>query len=188
MKKYKKEISFFIKLMLIAVLSICVLSLQSCGTSKESVSKSQTKQTELTETKKDSSQVIERNKAINNEYSIPLRTADSLTNERIRQALSNFKAGAKSGSNSTNIRFDEDLLALKIASKIGETESKTTNTNTDTNTETSFEQQTDEYIEKKIKSIPWWIYAIGIFYFAPGIISRFQMIFNPLSNLLRKNK
>jgi len=159
----------------------------SCTTTKKTTeTSSKTKKSVLTETKTDSTNVIKKNQKIDNEYTIPLRTADSLTNARIREALRNFQAGARSGNNSTNVVFDEDALAFKIASIVGETTSEKTTTNTDTNTEKSFEQKTDEYIEKKIKRIPWWFYALIGFWFLPQIIERLQFIINPLSAIIKK--
>ncbi len=165
---------------------LLVLTISSCRSVK-SVSRTnkQTKVTEKKEVTTDSTNVVERNREINNEYVIPLKTADSLTNKRIKQVLANFKAGVKSGSNSTRIVFDEDALAFKIAAIVGETQNQTISAGSEVKTEKSFEENTDEYISKKIRSIPWWFYALIVFWFFPQILQRVKTIINPLSGLFK---
>ena len=161
------------------------ISLTSClGVKKLVEKKSISNETEKTQVIKDSISDREINREINNEYTIPLKSTDSLVNNRIREALQNFQAGAKSGGNSTRIVFDEDALAFKIASIVGQTQNTNTSTNKDTKVEKSTEEVVVETSKKIIKRIPFWIWLVVGLWFLPQIVSRLQILINPLSNLL----
>jgi len=162
------------------LISLLFLALTSCSTFKESVKTS----TQNKKTKNDSVVKKEVNKAIDNTYTIPLRTGDDDVDEKIAKALSNYSAGSKSGSNSTNITFDKDLMSFLVQSKVGETLNESTNTNS----EKTLEEQTDEYFEKKIHAIPFWFYVLLFILFLPNLIKIAQMILNPLSIIINKYK
>ena len=167
------------------ILFIICISFSSClGVKKLIEKKNVSKTTEKTEIVSDSVATKEVSKAINNEYTIPLKSTDSLVNNRIREALQNFQAGAKRGGNSTRIVFDADALAFKIASIVGETQSTNTATNNETKIEKTDEERIVEISKKVYKMIPWWIWVVAIVWFLPQIISRLQLLLNPLSGAL----
>lgn len=144
------------------------------------------KQTEITTVKKDSSNVVETNKEIVDELKVSLKTNNKQVDSIIRERLKGFKTSKISGSNSYKAEFDYDELALSMYALVGETQNQTTATTTNTDIEKTFEERTDEYIFKKVTAIPWWLIAIAVFWFAPQIISRVQMIVNPLSAFIKK--
>lgn len=182
-----------------ALMWFCILFvlflLTSCGTFKKTHTKSSSKvSTERTVVASDSTlvsnnetkEVSEINGPIAKESYISLMTADSLTNARINEALRNFRIYDRSGGNSFKASYDTETMQLLLQAFIQQTENKTSEKISDTNTSTNkseasektLEQQLDEYIEKK--TIPWWVYAIGIFllrnhilaavgFFIPGI-------------------
>lgn len=138
--------------MKIYVLILALAVLSACSSKKETVKNNQTKE----EVKKDSISKKEVNKAIDNTYQIPLRSGNKEVDEKIARALENFRAGANSGSNSTNITFDKELMSLLVQSKIGETSSE----KTETSNEKTFEQKQDEYFRHKIRALPWYIWFL----------------------------
>ncbi|MFD0862487.1 hypothetical protein ACFQ1M_09735 [Sungkyunkwania multivorans] len=157
------------------------------GTKKTTERSNVTRQTEKSEMLRDSSRTKSINRAIDNEYMIPLKSTDSLVNELVREAFSNFSAGARSGSNSTRIVFDEDALAFKIASIVGETSDIETTTTTETKMERSFEQILIENTKKVIRMIPMWVWVALLLWFAPQIMSRIRLLVNPLIGILKKS-
>ena len=174
-----KKILFFI---------IC-MSFSSClGVKKFVEKKSVSKLTEKTEISTDSVATKEVTREINNEYTIPLKSTDSLVNNRIREALQNFQAGAKSGGNSTRIIFDANALALKIASFVGETQNTNTATNNETKIEKTDEERIVEISKKVYKMIPWWIWVVVIVWFLPVIIDRLSFLIGPLAPFIQRRK
>lgn len=181
-------------LMWFCILFVLML-LTSCGTFKKKHTKNSSKvSSERTIVASDSTlvsnnetkEVSEISGPIAKESYISLMTADSLTNARINEALRNFRIYDRSGGNSFKASYDTETMQLLLQAFIQQTENKTSEKISDTNTSTNksetsektFEQKLDEYIEKK--TIPWWLYAIGVFllrnhilavigFFIPGI-------------------
>ncbi|MGV3695490.1 hypothetical protein [Flavobacterium sp.] len=168
------------------LIAICF---SSClGTKEISKTDTNTKQSDKTEINNDKKSEVNTNQAIDDKFNIPVRSNDEAVNEAIRKAFRDFGYNKQSGSNSTNMTFDPDLMAFKIANYIGETQNKTDTSTSDTKIEKSFEQITDEYLSKKMKLIPWWVYVIVGLYFLPKIIEGVTAIVNPVSSLVVKLK
>lgn len=132
------------------------------------------------------------NQAIDNEYEIPLQTTDSLVNARIREALRNFKAGARSGGNSTRIVFDEEAMAFKIAALIGPTmdeEVAVSDTSAATTvTDKKVVETSEEKIKKVISVIPWWGWAVLLWLGRKQVLGLFELFWPPLklTNIYKK--
>jgi hypothetical protein len=162
------------------ILLLAVLLMTGCmGTKSVSDKSTVTKSLRNTDTKHDTQKETKINKGINAQSGISLKTGDSLVNTRIREAMRNYNYSNQSGSNSTNVKFDEASMALLIANIVGETsDTKETDTKT-TIKEKTFEQQTDEYLSKKMVAIPWWLWAIGVMMFLPKAIDLAVAIIHP---------
>lgn len=170
----------------IFILIIAFFLIGCLGQKKVAEKTTNTKQTQVTTVTKDSSKVVEKNKEIVDELKVSLKTNNKQVDSIIRERLRGFKTSKVSGSNKYKAQFDYEELALNIHALIGETQNQTTTTSNNTDTEKTFEQRTDEYIYKKITSIPWYLWVAVAFWFAPQIISRIQMIVNPLSVFIKK--
>jgi hypothetical protein len=168
------------------VLFLVLFSLVGCATFKSKRDKTtDTKLTEKTETVSDSSSIkttdtkteVETVAPIEKETGISLRTADSIANRRINEALRNFRFVDRSGGNSVAARYDEKTMQLFIEAFVAQTKNSSqqttseseTSTNKETDSEKSFEQQIDEYLEKQ--KIPWWVYGIALFFLRRDIVS-----------------
>lgn len=154
----------------------------SCtGTKSIFEQESKTTKTEKSEITKDSTfaevksykEIVETSAPIEKENSISLKTADSLTNQRINQALKNFKYTERSGNNSVKAHYDEESMMFIFKAYVEATQNKDvtekeateSSTNTAEKVEKTLEEQVDTYVEKKIKVIPWWIWLILYFAF-----------------------
>lgn len=171
------------KSLLLSAFFAIIISLffSSClGSKSVSEKNSVTKQSDKTEINTDKKSETNTNKAIDDKFNIPVRSNDENVNKAIRDAFRDWGYNKQSGSNATNMTFDPDAMAFKIANYIGETQDKSESTTKDTKVEKSFEQTTDEYLSKKISLIPWWVYVIGILYFLPKIIEGVTAIYNPV--------
>ena len=167
------------------ILILTLVIFTSCASTKKSTYKSDKTHTEFSEVNRDSTNVKEISKAINDNVSVSLRTNNKVVDSIIKQRLKGFVSSKTSGSNSYSAKFDYDKMVLDIASIIGETENNTTNTTLDTKTEKTVSETTDEYIKEVKKRIPFWIYIVAVIWFLPNILEKIQMIINPLSILLR---
>ena len=163
----------------LTLLLTALLVIGCMGTKSISDKSIVTKSTENTDVKHDTQKETQINKGIDARQGISLKTGDSLVNARIREALRNFNYSNKSGSNSTDVKFDEASMALLIANIVGETkDTKETDTKS-TTIEKTFEEQTDEYLNKKIVAMPWWIWVIGALFLLPKVIEIFGLITSP---------
>ena len=173
---------------------LLALTICSCGTSKLiKQSAKETTSTEKTEFKKDSINTTVINKSIDDALTIPVvksntnnKVKDSIINAKVDEILSKLNTSKKSGNNSYRLNYNTEKRLLELEAKIGETKDTSTDTKTEETTEKTFEEKTDEYISKKIKSIPWWFYAMVVFWFFPQILARVQAVINPISAVLKK--
>lgn len=190
MKATNKHIGLILWYGMLIALLLC----SSCGPIKKSVKNKNTKETLVQQFDKDSvntkTQLTKETKIVSapieKTTGISLRTADSITNKRINEALRYFKFSDQSGNNKVSASYDEKTMQLLINAFVAQSidKSKETdtssevNTNRNTRVEKTFEENVDEYI-KKIK-VPWWIYAIAVYllrhhilalvgFFVPGI-------------------
>ncbi len=161
-----------------------VLMMASClGTKKVLEKTNSLVEKEKIETRSDSTKTETINRVIDDEYTIPLATNDSLVNARIREALANFSAGKSSGTNSTRIYFDEDAMAFKIASIIGETRDLESSSSNEILIEKTTEEVVTEYAKTIKKMIPWWLYVVAAFFLLPHVV-KVLSIFNPVVGLV----
>lgn len=175
----------------LGVISLCLLLTGCLGMRKTTERNSE--RTEVrdeavnTTTDRDSVATTMVNQAIDNEYEIPLHTTDSLVNARIREALRNFRAGARSGGNSTRIVFDEEAMAFKIAALIGPTQDRevevrnTASATTTTNTEIT--ETSEERVKKVITMIPWWGWLLLVWILRKHILGALAVFWPPLKAL-----
>lgn len=171
------------------ILLVLVLTTIGCaGTKTSSEKNSVTKESDKTEINNDKKSETNVNKAIDDRFNINVKTDNEAVNEAIKKAFRDFGYNKQSGSNSTQMTFDPDLMAFKIANYIGQTQDKSESSVSDTKIEKSFEEKTDEYFSKKISQMPWWLWLIAAIYFLPKLIECVSVIMNPLSGLLEKFK
>ena len=195
----KKPILFCIAFFILFFTSCSVFNL---GKKKQEEKERTTKTTELSEVKKDSSNIKNVNVSetkketlpIDKSSSISLQTADSIANKRINEALRNFKITDRSGGNSFSAKYDEATMRLIFDAYIEGTKSieketntdQLINTNTESKTDKTFEEEVSEKSKKVIKMIPLWIWVVVGVWFFPQILSRLKTVFNPLSKLFKK--
>ena len=191
--------NIFLVLFLILFTSCGIFNL---GKKTESEKERTTITTEKTDLKKDSTNLKKVNifesqketKSIDKSSSISLKTADSIANKRINEALRNFKVTDRSGQNTFSAKYDENTMRLIFDAYIEGTKSVNKETNTDqlinTSTEITtgktFEDKVSEKSKKVIKMIPLWLWVVVGVWFFPQILSRLQMVFNPLYKFFKK--
>ena len=165
-----------------------------CGTLKKSIEQTSISKTiDKSAIKKDSANVVERNKEIKDQILtvVPKTdTSDEAFNKRVDEEvdriLSKLNTKKVSGTNSYVSRYDKETRQLIIDFIVAQTESKLTETNISSATSKSIEEKTDAYISKKIKQIPWWIYMLLALWFLPQILEKLSYLINPLSSFLKK--
>jgi Fe2+ transport system protein B len=145
-----------------------------------------TKTTEKTDIRRDSSNIKEISKGINDNISLSLRTNNKVVDSILKSRLKGFMTSKKSGDNSYSAKFDYDNMILDIEAIIAQSSKEKITTDSDTKTEKSFEQTTDEYISKKIKSIPIWVFILIGLYFLPKILAGVNSIINPIQTIITK--
>lgn len=161
-----------------------VLFCSCLGSKKVAEKSSETKSTEKTEVKKDSSSTTTINEGIKDRVVINVPEADNeATMKSLDAILKLLNTSKTSGSNSYHLKYDEQMKQLILDVVVAATQNKETVTNSDTNTETSFEQRTDEYIKKKITAIPWWVYLVAVIIFIRPILNFLAMFFPGLKTI-----
>ena len=182
-------------------LIVLTLLLTSCGVTKRTKSES-IATSEKVEKIKDSSAVVENNKAISDEATIAIpesNTGDAELDRRVNQGVINALKGINfqksSGDNGYRIYYDEQLRALRAEVDIAATQNKETTTNESSKEQYSVVSELKEEI-KKIR-VPWWAYALLVFVFRKQIIGLVGLFFpavkgiNSIQDLLtppNKNK
>lgn len=177
------------------VIIALVMLFVSCNTYKTARKSHEVKVTEKTRTKRDSVSKISVNKPIEDYLSIQVTKSntddairDSVINKKVDEILSRMNTTKRSGDNSYKLYYNIEKRLLELQAKIGETKNIQTETKKAEISEKTFEEKTDEYINKKIKSIPFWVYILVAFWFLPQIIERVQMLINPFKLLLKSFK
>lgn len=163
-----------------------LLSLASCSTLKKEVENKETNRVENNSLNTESTEKTEKNRAIDDKIVVNVKTPDEAINSAIRNAFKDFSYSKESGTNSTNMTFDPDLMAFRIANYIGETQDKQTSSLVEKSKELSIEERADRYIEKRLKSLPWWVYVIGVIYFGPKLMTGIGSILNPLGLVISR--
>ena len=196
----KQKLTFIIAIWILFFATSC--GVFNLGKKTKLEKETTTKITDFRAIKKDSTSTVVKEvqqkeqtiAPIQKSNSISLKTADSLTNIKINQALRNFKFYDRSGGNSVTAKYDEKTMQLLIEAFVAGTSNKDTKTNTDTNTNTNNETTTDTSLEQTveetsrtiIKMIPLWVWLIAAVWFLPQILSRLKLLYNPISTLLSR--
>lgn len=171
------------KTKLIILIATAVL-LTGCSAFKTSRESKTTKQTETTAFKKDSSNVVEVSKPIKDRVVINVPKSDNeAVHKEMVEILKQLNTSKTSGSNSYVSRYDAETNRLIVEYLIGQTQNQQTTTTTDSQSIKSFEQQTDEYVKKKVKAIPWWVYAVAVFFFRKPIFGFLVELFPQLKTV-----
>lgn len=168
--------------------------LTSCGafkTIKEDKQKSSVVENKTTT--RDSSNVVERNRPINDQVLIPISQSDDPeVNKKLDEVLSKLNQEKSSGQNGYKIVYDPELKNLLLEMKVAQTEDKFVSTNKEVNFEKSIENIIEKYT-KKIRIPTWWI-IVGlvvifrktifkiILFFVPGLVQ-----IKSFSDLFKKN-
>lgn len=173
---------------------LLVLVTSSCSTLKTEAEKNrETKETKLSEKSKETSLETEKSKAINDKSVIPVQNSDTGNRDfdaEVNRAVDRILAGLNhqksSGDNGYELYYDLIKRELQFRATIGETSNSKEKVAEKENTEISFEQKTDQYLSKKIRQIPWWIYLLAALYFAPKILEGVAAFTNPIIRLINK--
>ncbi len=146
-------------------LIIVLLFLTSCRSVKTvSTSKKETTKTEKTQKKQDSTNIIKKNGAINDQLVTPVSSSGNKEiDKKIDEILSKLNTQKKSGSNGYRQYYDRQTRRLVTDFIVASTKNQTITKNKEETNEKSFEEKTDEYFMKKIKQIPWWVY-LGVLF------------------------
>lgn len=170
-----------------SILFFVLVLLTSCVGQKKVVKKAQSKETvKQVFVKKDSVKTIDRNLAINDKILLSLKTNDKKIDSIIRLRLKGFETQKISGKNYYKATFDYEKLALSIATVLGETKNTNIKKNTESKADTTNTSTDTEYFYKKIKVVPWWLWVFLAVVFLPQIISRLELIINPLKAFFKK--
>jgi hypothetical protein len=165
---------------------ILIVLLTSCSTFKETAKTSELRTSEVKSLKTDSLNTTTVNSAIADNFSFSLRTNNKVVDSILKERLKGFNSTKTSGKNTYQAKFDYDKMVLDIAALVGETVSTNVSTNKESTSATTFEEKIDTYVSKKIKGIPWWVYALAAFWFLPQILERIMLLINPVKTILKK--
>lgn len=138
------------------------LSLISCmGTKKVTETKQTTKETTSVEKSSDSSSTVKINKAVDDKVSTKVeKTGDPFLDAKIDEILNKINTSKSSGANSYNLYFNKKTRELIAELKMGQTQDSISSTKNSLKSESSFENEIESYVFKKIRAIPWWIWAL----------------------------
>ena len=186
----------------IVLLFICIV-LTGCLGTKRIVEKKATKvTTEKVEVKKDSTNVVEKNKAIADKLDIAVtnaKTSDADFNKKVDQKvdeiLAKLNTTKTSGDNSYKLYYNLLKRQVEFEARIGETQNENTTTNLQEKTEKTTDEIIDTYIYTRITTVPWYLWIALYFMFFDGKIASLLSNFIPqlkgatsiLSLLKKKN-
>ena len=170
----------------IVLLFICII-LTGCLGTKKIVEKQATKNTtEKVEVKKDSINVIEKNKAIADKLDVSVPKAktpdidfNKKVDEKVDEILAKLNTTKTSGDNSYRLYYNLLKRQVEFEAKIGETKNENTTTNTEEKTEKTTEEIIDTYIYKRVTTIPWYLWIAIYFMFFDGKITSLLSNFIP---------
>jgi len=186
----------------IVLLFICIV-LTGCLGTKRIVEKKATKvTTEKVEVKKDSTNVVEKNKAISDKLDVAVpnaKTSDADFNKKVDQKvdeiLAKLNTTKTSGDNSYKLYYNLLKRQVEFEARIGETQNENTTTNSEEKTEKTTDEIIDTYIYTRITTVPWYLWIALYFMFFDGKIASLLSNFIPqlkgattiLSLLKKKN-
>ncbi len=173
----------------ILIVFLAVLLNGCLGTKKVTESTQKTQENKQTEVKKDSASVIETNQGIKDRITINVPETDNGALEKSLDAiLRQLNTSKSSGSNSYVSRYDEETRQLVIDFIIAQTQNKETVKSEEKTTEESKSEYVEDRIFKKVSKIPWWVYLVIGIWFLPQIITRINMLINPVGSLINRIK
>lgn len=136
---------------------------------------------------KESTNITEKTAPINDHLRTPVvSSGNPQTDKKIDEILSKMDTQKRSGSNGYKQYYDRQTRELITSFLIGGSQSKFVTRTRNEDTQKTEEQITEEYIFKKIKLIPWWVYALLVFWYLPQILTRFKIFADPFQKLLKK--
>ena len=170
----------------IVLLFICII-LTGCLGTKKIVEKQATKNTtEKVEVKKDSINVIEKNKAIADKLDVSVPKAktpdidfNKKVDEKVDEILAKLNTTKTSGDNSYRLYYNLLKRQVEFEAKIGETKNDNTTTKPEEKTEKTTEEIIDTYIYKRITTMPWYLWGAIYFMFFDGKIASLLSNFIP---------
>lgn len=170
----------------IVLLFICII-LTGCLGTKKIVEKQATKTTtEKVEVKKDSINVVEKNKAIADKLDVSVPKAktpdidfNKKVDEKVDEILAKLNTTKTSGDNSYRLYYNLLKRQVEFEAKIGETQNENTTTNSEEKTEKTTEEIIDTYIYKRITTMPWYLWGAIYFMFFDGKIASLLSNFIP---------
>jgi hypothetical protein len=172
---------------IIQLLIILILFSSCLGSKKVFENNTSKKEVEKLEVRKDSSNVIEKNRAINDKViTTVVSSGNKETDKKIDEILSKLNTQKNSGSNSYKQYYDSETRQLVTDFFLAQTQDQILSTKNDSVKETSTEEVIDTYISKKVTAIPWWLWFIAGLYLLPTIFNRLPMIINPIVTLIKK--
>lgn len=146
------------------------------------------KKVEKTEKVKDSTSIVENNKAIRDKAVINIpesTTGDKDFDKRVNNAVSNILKSINfqksSGDNGYKLYYDAQLRQLKAQIDIAATQNKEVNSNNKEKEQTNTFEQLEEYIKKIV--LPWWIWPILLFLFRKQVISVLGLFYPPIKGV-----
>jgi hypothetical protein len=174
---------------ILLLLSI-VIFFSSCRSLRQTTEKTKdTTTTESTESTTDSTSSIVESAPIQDRVIINVPETDNTElNKMLDAILMQLNTSKQSGSNSYSLRFSPEDKKLIADFTVAASKVEKTTTSSDFKSERSFSEEVDEYFEQKIKRIPFWVYIVLAIWFLPQILTRVQMIINPVAGLLNNIK
>jgi hypothetical protein len=102
-------------------------------------------------------------------HSLYSKKYSKLLSKELDRILNTINTNKKSGENSYSVKWNESTRTIDVDVTIGETEDlKVETSNSKESQITLIEQVKTEWTKVKI---PWWVYALGIFFFRKNILS-----------------
>lgn len=133
---------------------------------------------------KDSTNITVKTSPISDSIITPVvSSGNAHTDRKIDEILSKLNTQKRSASSGYKQYYDNQNRELITSFSIEGSQNKIITSTRNEDTQKTDEQKTEEYIFKKVKLIPWWVYALLGFWFLPQILTRFKMF----SNLFKKN-
>lgn len=165
---------------------MCVILFNSClGSKKLSEASEETKSEIVENTSRDSVNVKEISKEINDELSLSLRTNNKVVDSIVANRLKGLNLNKTSGGNSYQAKFDYEGMALILKAVVGETQNQSVQVESESEKETTMETRIDNYIKEKITAMPWYLWAGIILLFLPNLIKIVMTIVNPVMGLVQ---
>jgi PBP1b-binding outer membrane lipoprotein LpoB len=165
---------------LIFILSILILT--GCMGAKQVAEKTTEKvTTEKSEVKKDSATTIAVNQPISDKLTTQVPSSNNEEiDKKMDEILEKLNTTKSSGGNSYKFYYDKLKREIIAEFEIAQTEDKETIVDTEKTKEVTTSEIIDEYIKKKVTTIPWWIWVIVIYLLRHQIFGGLSFFFPQL--------